>query len=158
MSCPELVSLQFIQALVVKSFQIPSVSITCKPIFMSSKVISSLVPPSLSNHRMFFYLNNARRLNIMASKVIPTMSLHVLYYYSIHPPGPDGNFTSCIYSFSYSETNKWPDISPVKMGLFRISRELQFGFCSCGEPSASPHVAREGAAFIVGKGRWEDYN
>ena len=33
------------------------------------------------------------------------------------------------------------------MGLFRISRELQFGVCNHGEPRASPLTAREGELF-----------
>ena len=33
------------------------------------------------------------------------------------------------------------------MGLFRISRELQFGVCIFGKPHASPHTVREGEYF-----------
>ena len=40
-----------------------------------------------------------------------------------------------------------PDISPSKMGLFWISRELQFGVCNHGEPSTSSCTAREGEHF-----------
>ena len=39
--------------------------------------------------------------------------------------------------------HRLPDISPAKMGLFRISKELQFGICNHGEPHASPHTAKE---------------
>ena len=38
---------------------------------------------------------------------------------------------------------KLPVISSTKMGLFEISRELQFTVCHHGEPHASPHMARE---------------
>ena len=31
------------------------------------------------------------------------------------------------------ETSRLPDISPAKMGLFRLNRELQLGVCHCGE-------------------------
>ena len=37
----------------------------------------------------------------------------------------------------WHETNRLPDIPPVKMGLFRISRELQFKVCNYDEPHAS---------------------
>ena len=37
-----------------------------------------------------------------------------------------------------------PDISPAKVGLFGISRDLHFGVCNHGEPLASLHTAREG--------------
>ena len=37
------------------------------------------------------------------------------------------------------------------MGLFGISRELQFGICSHGEPRASLHAAREGELFYRGE-------
>ena len=40
-----------------------------------------------------------------------------------------------------------PDISPAKMGLLRINRELQFSVSDPGEPHASPHIAREGEHF-----------
>ena len=36
-----------------------------------------------------------------------------------------------------------PVISPTKMDLFRISKELQFRVCKHGEPCASPRIARE---------------
>ena len=49
------------------------------------------------------------------------------------------------------ETNRWPDISSTKMGLFGINRELQFRVCSHGEPCTSPHTAREGEHFYKGK-------
>ena len=35
----------------------------------------------------------------------------------------------------------------VKIGLFRISGELQFRVCNHGEPCASSHMAREGEHF-----------
>ena len=36
------------------------------------------------------------------------------------------------------EINRLPDISPAKMGLFGISRDLQFQVCNHGEPHVSP--------------------
>ena len=51
-----------------------------------------------------------------------------------------------IHNYSISlNTLPWaiPDISPAKMGLFEMSRELQFGLCNHGKPHASPHKARE---------------
>ena len=37
------------------------------------------------------------------------------------------------------------------MGLFSISRELQFEVCLCGEPSVSPQSARAGEHFYRGE-------
>ena len=48
-----------------------------------------------------------------------------------------------------------PDISPSEMGLFRISRELQFRVCTCGEPLKDPAQQEKEDAFIQGKGSWE---
>lgn len=42
------------------------------------------------------------------------------------------------------------DISPEKMGLFGVSRELQSKVCNHGEPCASPKRAMEGASFHGG--------
>ena len=40
------------------------------------------------------------------------------------------------------------DIPPAKMGLYRLSRDFQFGVCNLGEPRrASPYLAREGEHF-----------
>ena len=49
------------------------------------------------------------------------------------------------------DLNRVSDISPAKMGLFRISRELQFEVCICGEPSVSPQSARAGEHFYRGE-------
>ena len=56
-------------------------------------------------------------------------------------------------SFSFNDLKqiKLPNISPAKMGLFRIVRELQFGVCNHGKPHSSPYMAREGKHFC----RWE---
>ena len=46
------------------------------------------------------------------------------------------------------------------MGLFRISRELQFRVYDCSEPCTSPRTGREGE-HIHNKGKedgWEDYS
>ena len=54
------------------------------------------------------------------------------------------------------QTNRLPDISPGKMGLFLISRELQFGVCNHGETykvAVSPLVAREGECFYRGENK-----
>ena len=53
----------------------------------------------------------------------------------------------------FSLTNKMPDISPAKTGLFGISRELPFGVCNHGEPRVSPHTARDGEHFYRGEGK-----
>lgn len=50
----------------------------------------------------------------------------------------------------WSEINRMPDISLVKMGLFRISGELQFRVFNCGEPSK-----RRRMFLIEGKGSWK---
>lgn len=50
-----------------------------------------------------------------------------------------------------TRTNRVSDISPAKMGLFSISRELQFEVCICGEPSVSPQSARAGEHFYRGE-------
>ena len=43
--------------------------------------------------------------------------------------------------------NRLPDISPAKMDLFGISRELHFGVCNHGKPCASSFMAKEGEHF-----------
>lgn len=43
----------------------------------------------------------------------------------------------------WPETNGLPDISPAKMHLFGIRRELQFRVCDHGEPRASYRTARK---------------
>ena len=40
-------------------------------------------------------------------------------------------------TLSLPEMDRWPDISPAKMGLFRISKELQCGVCNYGGPHTS---------------------
>ena len=51
----------------------------------------------------------------------------------------------------WPKTNRLSDISPAKMGLFRISRELQFGLCNHGKPRASSRLSREGECFYRGE-------
>lgn len=46
--------------------------------------------------------------------------------------------------------NRLSDISPAKMGLFGISRELQFRVCKHGEAYTNPHTTREEEHFY----RW----
>ena len=58
------------------------------------------------------------------------------------PPQQDSvvtcqNLCECMAWGCWHETNRLPDIPPVKMGLFRISRELQFKVCNYDEPHAS---------------------
>ena len=48
--------------------------------------------------------------------------------------------------------NRLPDISSAKMGLFGISRELQFSVFNQGEPWASPHPTKEGENLQGGEG------
>ena len=48
-------------------------------------------------------------------------------------------------------TNRVSDISPAKMDLVRVSRELQFEVCICGEPSVSPQNSRAGEHFYRGE-------
>ena len=43
----------------------------------------------------------------------------------------------------WPEINGMPDISLAKMGLLRISKELQFGVCNHGKSHANPHTAME---------------
>ena len=43
--------------------------------------------------------------------------------------------------------NRLPVTSPAKLGLFEISRELQFRVCNHSELQASPPVTREGLHF-----------
>ena len=50
--------------------------------------------------------------------------------------------------------NRLPDFSPAKMGLFRISIELQFGVCKHGKPYAIPCMTgkeKKGGRAIVNK-------
>ena len=42
------------------------------------------------------------------------------------------------------DPKRLPVISPAKMGLFRISKELQFGVHNYHKPYASPTEAKEG--------------
>ena len=44
----------------------------------------------------------------------------------------------------WPKTNRLQDISPAKIGLFWISRQLKFGVCDHDKPHGSPHMAREG--------------
>ena len=39
--------------------------------------------------------------------------------------------------------NRLPGISPAKIGLFRVSKELQFRVCNHGATCTGPHRARE---------------
>ena len=64
----------------------------------------------------------------------------------------------CKHIVCWTETNTLPDISPAMMSLFRISRELQFGVGSYGEPHASPHLARKEDTFTGRKGTRKDYS
>ena len=48
---------------------------------------------------------------------------------------------------SWPKTNSLLCMSPVKMGLSGISRELQFSFCNHREPFESPRTAKEGKHF-----------
>jgi len=78
---------------------------------------------------------------------------------------PSGIFISCksywiknwLYSnvILWSETDRLPDVSPAKIGLFGINREFQFGICNYGKPRASPPKAREGEWLYIGEGSWE---
>ena len=47
----------------------------------------------------------------------------------------------------WPKTSRLLDISPEKMGLFRIRGELQLRACNRGEPCSSSHVARGGEHF-----------
>lgn len=44
-----------------------------------------------------------------------------------------------------------PVVSPARMGLFGINRELQFGVCNHGEPCASPQQKLRGKLFFTGE-------
>ena len=44
-----------------------------------------------------------------------------------------------------------PNISPAKVYLFGISKDLQFGVCDHGKLCASPQTAREGEHFYRGE-------
>ena len=45
------------------------------------------------------------------------------------------------------EIIRLPGIFPAKMGLFGISRALQFGVCNHGKPQGSVHMSRENKCF-----------
>lgn len=47
--------------------------------------------------------------------------------------------------------NRLPVISPAKIGLFKISRELQFGVCNHSEARASPKGQGKESTFIQGE-------
>ena len=74
------------------------------------------------------------------------------------PPSELTSSESCELIFAtkcWPKTNRLSGISSAKMGLFRISRELQFGVCNHGEPRESSHLSREGEYFYRrGKGSW----
>ena len=50
--------------------------------------------------------------------------------------------------------NRLPDISPAKMGSFRIGKELQFKFWN----PADSHKAKGECFYRGGKGSWKDYS
>lgn len=56
------------------------------------------------------------------------------------------------------KTSRLPIISPAKIGLFRMCRELQFGVCHHGKLLV--HLWRQGQenALIEGIESWEDYS
>lgn len=59
----------------------------------------------------------------------------------------------------WPKTNRLQGVSPAKMGLFGICRELQFKVYNHGEPHASLHATREAELFYRGeKGLWECYS
>ena len=64
--------------------------------------------------------------------------------------GPLGCLVLSLYGTSkcWPKTNRLPDISPAKMGLSEISRELQFRVCNHGETQESPTQQRKENAFI----------
>ena len=62
-----------------------------------------------------------------------------------------GSPSVLIPTLCWPETDRLQNISPAKMGLSRISRELQFEVCICGEPSVSPQSARAGEHFYRGE-------
>ena len=48
------------------------------------------------------------------------------------------SFLNINHKKCWPQTNALPGISPAKMGLFRISKELQFWVCNHDEPHAGP--------------------
>ena len=67
-------------------------------------------------------------------------------------------FSILLYKYCSDKLNRLPDISPAKIGLFKISRELQFRVCNHGKPHTNSYMAREGGHFYGGKGSWEGYS
>lgn len=59
------------------------------------------------------------------------------------------NLTSSL--LHWPKTNRRPGISPAKMGFLRVSRELQFGICSQGEPHWVPTAQRKERALTEEK-------
>ena len=53
--------------------------------------------------------------------------------------------------YCWSEVNRLSGISTANVGLFGISRELQFRVCHHGETCANPRTGRSKNAFIEGK-------
>ena len=51
----------------------------------------------------------------------------------------------------WSETNRLPDISPARMGLFGLSGKLQFGVCNHGNLHTICHMVREREHFYIMK-------
>ena len=58
----------------------------------------------------------------------------------------------------WPKTDRLPDISPAKMGLFGISRELQFRVCSHGRPFKIPPQQGKENAFIQEKTKLQGYS
>ena len=71
--------------------------------------------------------------------------------YTVHWTCAKNNLVNCFHAVSWMSLLAWnrlPDISPAKMGLLRISRELQFEICN----HSSSLRAKEGEYFFREKG------
>ena len=68
--------------------------------------------------------------------------------------GNEGRFFKAVLVVDLKHT-RLPNISSAKMGLFGISKELQFRVCNHSKPSLSPHRAREDLFLKRGNECWE---
>ena len=66
----------------------------------------------------------------------------------------------CLYVGNplWSKTNRLPVISPAKMVLFRICRELQLRSVAMASHMQVVAQAREGEIFCIEGESWEDYS
>ena len=80
---------------------------------------------------------------------------HLHWFTSLDPLGI---FSGTQRTVKFDQINRLPEISLAKMGLFRISRELQCGVCNLANHTHVPTWQRKEHTFIEEKGSWEGWS